>query len=414
MSLSDFGIAIDIGTTTVSLSLVDVSKEKRVDLVSSDNPQAKFGEDVISRIEYQNNRKNQRDLTLIIREHISSSISKLLSKNHLNSGMVSDVVIVGNTPMHHLFFDLPTISLLREPFVTGNTGSIETTAIDFGLDLPQARCYAPPLIESFVGSDALGVILGFGIAYDVNPSLALDIGTNSEIIVQYNSKLWVASAASGPAFEGMSLACGTKAEEGAIDRVVYDDRSKTLRSHTIGNKEPMGVCGVGAISALYSFRLAGLLTSQGSINRNLQSESIYSRDSIYGVIIGKSSQSPIYLNQMDIRMLQQSKAAIRAVTELLLHEANVKSTDIRNLYVTGAFGNGLDIQAATGIDMIPHLPTLDNTNQQLGGALLGAELLLWNQHSRLVIDEVLQSINYIDMMNHPLYSELQSKFSLFP
>ncbi|MHA1908590.1 MAG: ASKHA domain-containing protein [Candidatus Thorarchaeota archaeon] len=413
--MSDYGIAVDIGTSTVSMSLVKKNERKSIHSISFPNPQVKFGRDVISRIEHQKEKRDQADLTYIIRNVISKNTSRLLETESIGTGDISEVVIVGNTPMHHLFFGLPTTSLLKEPYKTNNSDSIEITATEVGLDLPHALCYAPPLIESFVGSDALGVVLGFGLASNVYPSLTLDIGTNSEIFVQAYEKIWVASAASGPAFEGMSLACGTDAMDGAIDQVEYHHPSQSLTCRTIGDTNPISICGVGAVSALSELRRANWMTREGSINRTMKSDQIYNLDSVYGILLDNTdSNSPVYLTQMDIRMLQQSKAAIRTVIELLLDESNCSSSDIKNLFITGAFGNGLDIQAATRIDMLPPLPNLGSTHQNLGGALLGAELLVWSQHIRNEVDEISKSIIYVDMMNHPLYGELQSKFSLFP
>ncbi|MFW9849280.1 MAG: ASKHA domain-containing protein [Candidatus Thorarchaeota archaeon] len=413
--MSDYGIAVDIGTTTVSLSLFDKVKGKRVKLVSFKNPQSQFGEDVISRIKHQDENRDVCDLSLLIRESISAQITKLLKISQIQPSKVSDVVIVGNTPMHHLFFDLPTSSLLKEPYTIKHTESIVIHPDELGIDLPEASCYAPPLIESFVGSDALGVIIGFGLANNVDPSLTLDIGTNSEIIVQAYEKIWVASAASGPAFEGMSLSCGMIADKGAIDRVEYQHSLRTLSVNTIGNISPTGICGVGAISALHEFRRANWITKEGSINRNILSKYIYNQNSVYGILIDDTNtHSPIYLTQLDIRLLQQSKAAIRTVIDLLFEESNCDSRDIRNLHITGAFGNGLDVNAAVHIGMIPALHNLRGTLQKLGGALLGAELIIWFQRIRSEVDEIYKSIKYVDMMSHPQFSELHSKYSLFP
>ncbi len=415
--MSCCGVAIDIGTTSVSLSLFDISLKKRLGSLSFENPQSRFGEDVISRIKHQISDSSERtDLTHLIRRAISSALVSLLSNNRVSPKGIQEVVIVGNTPMHHLFFDLPLSSLLVEPFLSKNTGMLNLDAAEVGLDLPNASCYSPPLIQSFVGSDALAVILGFGIANDVFASLALDIGTNSEIIVQHDSRFLVASAASGPAFEGMSLACGMKASEGAIDKVHYDHGSKSLGVDTIGKKAPLGICGVGAISALHAFRKAKLLTKEGSVNRLAASPHLFNRDAIFGILLTKESEnaSPIYLSQMDIRMLQQSKAAIRTVTEILLLESHCLAEEIQNLYITGAFGNNLDLRAAEAIDMIPHLPGLKNIVQKWGGALLGAELLLLSQHARSAAKEIIAATEYIDLMNHPKYSELHSRYSFFP
>ncbi len=416
--MSEYGIAVDIGTSTIYLSIFDISERRRVALHTFSNPQSVFGEDVISRLKYELNRDSkQTSLTDIIREELSEQLESFVSSHSLSNNEISDVVIVGNTPMHHLLFQFPLGSLLEEPFRIKHSSAIEINTREIGLNL-DATCYSPPLIQSFVGSDALAVILGFGLTNDVYPSIALDIGTNSEIIVQYYNKIWIASAASGPAFEGMSLRNGMPAVEGAISKVMINTLDKTLSFETVGNAQPKGICGSGAVSALGVLRTLGLIDTNGSIIRNLHSKYINRDGDVYRVELysdfDPNHTEGIYLDQMDIRMLQQSKASIRAVIELLLKESNCSPDEMQTICLTGAFGNGLDISDAIRIGMFPEFRNLQSVNQQIGGALLGAEILLWYKPLRDNLGEILDTITYVEMMDNPKYQELHSTHLFIP
>ncbi len=414
----DYGLAIDVGTSTISLSLFDITNRKRIALSSFQNPQSPYGADVISRLRYELGRSNtEASLTRIVRKGISDHVKSFLNHHRLSKDDISEIVVVGNSPMHHLLFGLPFQSLLEEPYQIESTSAIDIDARDIGLQL-DARCYSPPLIRSFIGSDALGVIIGSGMMADLYPSLAMDIGTNSEIIIQYYNKIWVASAASGPAFEGMSLTCGIPAQAGAITRVVIRPSDRKLSFETIDNEPPKGLCGVGAISALGAMRTLGLIDKNGSIIRDTGFDYIMRGGDVYRIQLVDAKQSlgraNIFLDQMDVRMLQQSKASIRATIEVLLRESNCDADEIRSLYLTGAFGTSINVSEAVRIDMFPNFPNLASVHQQLSGALIGAELLLWNKTFRSRIGEVLNSINYVELMDSPLYQEMHAKYLHIP
>lgn len=413
--MSKIGIAIDIGTSTIQMSIFDIIARSPIHRYSFENPQVVYGEDVVTRIKArQTNSHVKKALTTLPRRIIASAISRHLTEHGIPREDVLEIIVVGNTAMHHLFFDLPTDALLEPPYSTEDIEARQEDPRNLGIDLPQATLYSPPLIQSFVGSDALCVIIASGILSDIDSSLALDLGTNAEVILQKNGSIWIGSAASGPAFEGMSLSCGMFAKEGAIDRVRVNLTEGTISYTTIGNIHPKGFCGVGAVSALAALRSLGLIDRHGSIVRNHPSDLIKQEGDFLRLCFHDSPISEIYLDQVDIRMLQQSKASIRAVIEVLMNASQCASDDISSLYITGAFGNGLDISSAVGIDMLPAFPNLRKTDHHVGGALAGAEELLWNTDLRDQIGRLPDSIRYIEMMDNTLYQEKHAKHLVFP
>ncbi|MFW9910028.1 MAG: ASKHA domain-containing protein [Candidatus Thorarchaeota archaeon] len=415
--MNEYGLAIDLGTTRISMSIVNIRNRECIRSLSFDNPQNPFGDDVISRIKHQvEDRSDFPILTRIVRNAVAKKASALLDGSDISKQEITEVVLVGNTAMHHIFYNLPVDSLIKEPYVTRNKKATTGAAEDIGFKFTNAVYYSPPIFESFVGSDAMAVILGFGMSYDVYPSFAIDIGTNSEIILQYYSSIWVTSAASGPAFEGMSLDCGVRATDGAIDSVKIN-RNYSPSFTTLGAKKPIGICGAGAISALNALRLARILSHEGSLNRQFQSDWLKENGGIVSYIIAGANETstgqPVYLNQVDIRMLQQSKASIRAAIEILLCEGNCGPSEIKNLYLTGAFGSGLDVSSSKNIDMFPHFQNAA-ISQRVGGALSGAEILVWSEVARKEADNIAQHTKYVDLMNHPNYDQIHSEHLFFP
>ena len=416
--MKDYGVTIDIGTSRVTLHVIDIITKKVVAESSIDNPQSQFGLDIISRIHVSLEPTDEISLTRTIRESVNSLLMQTLATAEISVKHVSSVVIVGNSVMHHFFFDFPLESLLKEPYIITNKDSIEIDAVDVGLSLNEnASCYSPPLVDSFIGNDALAMIIDADIHSTEKASLVLDVGTNTEIILSSNGLFWAASAASGPAFEGMTLECGMPATNGAIKGVSIDPETYEPRIDTIGNISPLGICGTGAISAIASLLEAGLVNREGSFDRTLSSKWITRVGSIIKYLLTAQSHplgySGISLSQPDIRLLQHSKASIRAAIEVLLRRSDCGSEKLSKLYITGAFGSKAVLSDLFRIGMLPDLPNASMT-QTFGGAIRGADQILLQDSLRNLASEIAKSIQYVDLSAAEEYKILHVESMFFP
>jgi len=407
------GISVDIGTTNITLHLIDIESSNLLSELVVPNPQREFGEEIVSRMDFARNRENALKLTTSVRQTISNAIRKMVSEAKLIAKSVDSVVIVGNTTMHHLFFDLPTDSLMRPPYVAEYKDAILIHASD--VDLPFAHetsCYSPPIIESYVGTDAIAMMIASGFPDSERNIISIDVGTNTELAIMTKENIWVASAASGPAFEGMSIQCGMPGDSGAIHSVKIDVPDLQPNYEVIGGGRPIGICGTGVVSAIASMLDAGILHPRGSFNRSISSPWLVLDSPIVHYVITvaheSSTGSSIVMTQPDVRMLQQSKAAIRAAFELLLEHANLISDDIHQLNLTGVFGSGLSFDAALRIGLFPVLSSSE-VRQISGGAIQGADLLhveKYRQNAERIASEAIH-VNLTDNL------EFKTKFAQF-
>ncbi len=395
------GFAVDIGTSQVTIRMLNLDTHETIMQSCFSNPQSTFGLDVITRMDYSlRDMKNQWRIQLMIRSAISDHVAMLCSSKEIKPNDVTSVVVVGNTVMHHLFFGLPLHSLTRPPYKAEDKDAITTLGARIGLkSIPEAECYSPPVVESFVGPDALMLFLVSGLLDSGSPAIAVDVGTNTEIAVRKDDDLWIASAASGPAFEGMVLDCGMPAENGAIDRVEINQEFRpSIR--TIGGGMATGICGSGAISGLAALLDAGLMNRRGSLTRIEKLPWLLEINNSMSYILAQASESgtrkPIYLSQSDLRMLQLSKASLHAATTVLLSRISCDAKDIARLFLTGAFGSGLDMDAAFRIGLFPEFPSA-SVEQYLGGAVKGASILTYDLSFRSTLEEIAKRLNYVEL-----------------
>ena len=413
------GISVDIGTTWISLHLIDLELGEVLGEERFLNPQYIAGEDLVSRIKYSLSTKaDAYSLTNLVRDSIEDAIVTLLQRNNSSPNELESVVIVGNSVMHHFFYNMPVDSLLKEPYLVSKKDSIEVFSSELDLDLrTNVPIYSPPLIESYVGTDAVAMILASKSKSESGISVAIDVGTNTEISVISEEGIWVTSAASGPAFEGMSLECGMAAEDGAIDHVVISKMDLRPTLHTIGNAPPRGLCGSGAVSAIASMLKAGVLNVFGSINKKLNSIWVSQNGGVSNYILcdamSSETRKPIFISQIDVRMLQQSKAAIFTATNLLLGDAGISPTDVNRLYVTGSFGYGINIDDAFRIGMLPNFANAE-IKQIPNGAILGADMIHRNDEARRAAERIGKEAIYVNLMQRSEFQELFSQAQLFP
>jgi uncharacterized 2Fe-2S/4Fe-4S cluster protein (DUF4445 family) len=391
------------------MHLIDLDTESIADSRAIPNPQIEFGLDVISRIVFRRKSvENARRITDTVRNTILAGIQEMVSRTESDSDLIERVVVVGNTVMHHLFYDLPTKSLEAPPFKATDKEVISIPASDVGLSLGRdAICYSPPIVESFIGPDALMLLLVSGLLESDKNLVAIDVGTNTEITVRSPKGLWMASAASGPAFEGMSLACGVPAERGAISGVELGEDHEPIVT-VIGGGNPKGICGSGAISAMASLCDTKLMNTKGSIRRDSSFEWLRIEPSGPRLLLVDAFRSetkkPIFLSQSDVRMLQQSKAAIAGAIRLLLRKAQCSASDVTRFSLTGAFGTALNLEDAFRIGLFPCFENAQ-FNQFEGGAIQGADLILRDSKLRQEAEKATEMISYVELTDNPEFQE---------
>jgi uncharacterized 2Fe-2S/4Fe-4S cluster protein (DUF4445 family) len=411
------GVSVDIGTTNITIHLTNLADASLIKEISVHNPQRPYGEEIISRIDFARKAENASILTGLVRECVNDGITRILKKAKCNKEEIDSIVVVGNTVMHHLFFGLSTESLLKPPYRAKHKNSILVDSVEVGIDLHKDTiCYSPPLIESFVGADAVAMMLASGFVESDTSIVSIDVGTNTEIAALNEGEIWIASAASGPAFEGMSIECGTPGDDGAISRVLIDPRDFRPEYEVIGGGKPTGICGTGVISAIAGMLDTGILFSRGSFNRSRKTPWLVTDSSIIHYIIApaleSATESNIVLTQPDVRMLQQSKASIRSALGLVLQNAQLDPMEVDTLYLTGVFGSGLVLDDAVRIGLLPLMFNAE-VKQVVGGASLGADLLHrpeFRQHA----ERIVSIVNYIELTNNPDFKKKFAKNLRFP
>ncbi len=413
-----YGIAVDIGTTNITIQLIKLDDHTVQNPILMRNPQGRYGSDIISRMRFSTiDPMNQKILVDLIRDEIEKGIKEVLQDGKIQPPRVSDISIVGNTVMHHLFFDLPLDSLLRPPFKATSKDALTIPAHEIGLEfLTQATCYSPPVVESFIGPDAVAVIIASNFLGMNEIRMTIDVGTNTEISIITPRGIWIASAASGPAFEGMATECGLGGEKGAINEVRIDSTTYQPTFSVIGNDRPRGLCGTGAVSAMASLLDTNLLLPRGSLNRDIKTKwlSLETNVAKYILVFGDTTATgkDIFIAQTDLRMLQQSKAAIRGAIELLLKRSGYSAKDITNIFLTGVFGSDLKIEDVYRIGMFP---VFDNAKitQVRNGAVKGAGLLL-TQKNRERVEKIVGEMNYIELSAEDEFKTFFLEFLPFP
>jgi uncharacterized 2Fe-2S/4Fe-4S cluster protein (DUF4445 family) len=378
-----FGIAVDLGTTTLVAQLLDLSTGQVVNVVTARNPQGKYGSDIMSRIEFALHEGGAEILKQIIRDRIRDMISTLLSGH---TAGINKIILVGNTVMHHLFCGINVKPLSYYPFESPNTGIRKFSPSDLGWSLDNSpEISFMPSIGSFVGSDILAGIFATRLHLGNNYQVLIDLGTNGEIVVGNRERIICASTAAGPAFEGARINMGMTASTGAISSVKSSNGK--FSCHTIGNIRSTGICGSGIIDAISVFLDKKLINDFGDIQSDKKEIFL---------------DSNVFLNQKDIREVQLAKSAVASGLEILYRQLNIAADNIENLYIAGGFGNFINLANSRRIGLLDHpeerIRKMGNT------ALIGAKIFLFTGYDR--IDEVLKITKHISLESDPEFQEL--------
>ncbi|MBW2387416.1 MAG: DUF4445 domain-containing protein [Deltaproteobacteria bacterium] len=354
-----FGVAVDIGTTTLVAQLIDLESGRVMASQTALNPQGTHGSDVMTRLQYALDETARRELSSLIRTAVGRLVTDSMSTANLRAGAVNRVVCVGNTVMHHLFSELEPHALTRVPFESSNTGLQQFSAAELGWNIGKdVAVRFLPCLGGFVGSDILAGMLATRIHEDRALSVLVDLGTNGEIVIGNSERLLCASTAAGPAFEAGGIRQGMRATRGAIDQVRID--SNEFHCHVVGGGEARGICGSGLVDAVACGLESGRIEASGRLCDGRKS---------FGLT------GSVELAQADIRQLQLAKAAIAAGIRILLERLGKSERDVRRLFLAGAFGNYVDRRSARRIGLIPE--TSQNSDAVGNTALRGAKLALF-------------------------------------
>jgi len=415
---SSYGIAFDIGTTTVAGYLVDLNTGEELSAVAKANPQIIYGDDVISRIGFA--QKQKENLEILQREIVNTLneiIQETAQKAGVNTNNIYKISIAGNTCMHHLLLGLNPSYIAPSPYIPVIRENLNLKAKDIPKLMLEStvNVYILPNISAFVGADIVAGILAIRMYENEKISLFIDLGTNGEIVLGSKRKMWTCSTAAGPAFEGARISSGMRAAEGAIDKVEMDNKSITYR--VIKDGKIRGICGSGLIDLIAELIKLGLIDKSGKLIDREECEPSLSREikkrmingqkgNKFLIVRGKETESgnPIYLTQRDIREMQLAKAAIFAGIKILLKEINISQEDIQKILLAGAFGNFIDKKSAIRIGLIPYLP-LEKIESVGNAAGRGAEITLLSEKTREICEKISKDIKYIELSSRTDFQE---------
>ncbi|RLI76114.1 ferredoxin [Archaeoglobales archaeon] len=418
-----FGLAIDIGTTTIVVALVDLSTGKVVSIASDYNGQIIYGEEVLSRVEFARSRKDGIE---ILQKAVVESINKLIEKgleDYSSPRKIYDVVAAGNTLMTHFFVGKGVEYLFTSSAVKVEKKGFEVEAKDLELDVnPPAKVYCLPPVGRYVGGDIVGDILASRIVDSGTISLMVELGTNGEIILGSEGWAISTSVASGPAFEGYEIKHGSRAVEGAIDHVEIPKPDAEPIYTVVGNVKPRSICGSGLIDLLAELFKNGVIDFQASLNPKNPRVRKSNGELEYLVVEGSKTATgkDIVFTQTDIDTLIESKAAVCAGIAVLIKKAGLSIEDIEEFFIAGAFGYYINIENATTIGLFPELPNA-KVFQIGNGSLAGAYLVLTSKRKRMLAETMAKIMTYFDLSTDADFMDeyiaartLPGKAELFP
>jgi uncharacterized 2Fe-2S/4Fe-4S cluster protein (DUF4445 family) len=410
-----FGVAIDVGSTTIAAHLTDLASGEVVAAVGAMNPQIRFGEDLMSRVSYvMMNPGGDKELTRVVREAMDALIGEAAREAGVARGEILEVTLVGNPIMHHLVLGLDPTELGGAPFALTVDAAYEALARELGLDVaPGAFVYALPCIAGHVGADTAGVVLAEGPHLKDELTLLVDVGTNAEIVFGNRERLFACSSPTGPAFEGAQISCGQRAAPGAIERVRIDRLKLEPKFKVIGcdlwSDEPgfaeataalgvTGVCGSGIIEVIAEMFLAGIVSEDGVIDGELAGRTarIEQVGRTFAYVLREGAPR-LLIYQTDVRAIQLAKAALYAGAKLLMERAGAAPERVT---LAGAFGSHIDPFYAMTLGLIPDCD-LSKVASAGNAAGTGARIALLNVAARAEIEAVVRRVDKIETAIEP-------------
>ncbi len=408
-----YGVAIDIGTTSVGLALYDLTKGDLLKVVSIENGQTAYGADVISRISFaKESQENALMMCSAIRRTINYLLNELESRTGVRKNEIIKMSIVGNTTMHHLLLGLDVSHLAVSPFVSVCNRSLEFSAHELGLEInSQARNFLFPNIGGFVGGDTVGAVIGAPEVLEKGNHLLIDLGTNCELFLKTDNVMMACSTAAGPAFEGAGIAFGMRAKQGAVESVTLT--ADGVNCDVIGGQEPIGICGSGLIEAIDEMKQAGVINIQGKIavpetSDNLPPElrkriRATERGREFVLAYGSEQRLDITISQKDIGELQLAKGAVCAGIKTLVEMAGISVAELDSVILSGTFATYLKANNILNIGLIPDISP-EKVKMVGNAAHVGAIRTLLNHREMDRTQELFKKVRHIELGGSATFS----------
>ena len=415
----NFGVAFDIGTTTVTGQLVDLNSKEVLGTKATYNRQAVFGSDVIARIIYATETNGLERLHHAVIDNMNAIIQELAAESGVNLSDITGVTCAGNTTMTHLLLKVDPTFIRREPYVPTANFVPAIRAAEAGIKVnPRGLLATVPGVSTYVGGDITAGVVACGMADEDPLTLLIDIGTNGEIVLGNKDWLVCCAASAGPAFEGSGVSCGMRATRGAIQKVsIGGKRCDTIKVETIGGGKPKGFCGSGYIDVLAEMFKCGVIDRDGKINRNTKSKRIRpSEAGLEYVLIPKRQSAVDYdivITEEDIENLKRSKGAIYSAVATLLKKLDLNFKDIDRIFIAGGFGTYLDIDKVVTIGLLPDLPR--KKFKFIGNSsLVGSRETLLSYPAMKRAEEVARKMTYFELSAEPSYMDEYVAALFFP
>jgi uncharacterized 2Fe-2S/4Fe-4S cluster protein (DUF4445 family) len=419
---TSLGMAFDIGTTTIVGYLADLYTGRELCVVSALNPQTKYGADVISRISYANRGEGA---LLELNAAVTDAIDELIGQAAGTAGVAREdiyaLAVAGNTCMHHLFLGISPRQVALSPYVTAVSEPVIVDADQLRLKInPAGLVLVLPNIAGFVGADTVAVLLAAELDKSKQIKLVIDIGTNGEIALGNHEKIYICSAAAGPAFEGAQISCGMRGATGAIDHVTFDQE---LSLSVIGGGSALGVCGSALLDAVAGLLENGMINKKGKLlapheitnpaGRKFARYIVEHEGSKAFLLSAGEGSKEILITQKDIRELQLAKGAIAAGIQIVMNKSGLQSEDIEEVLLAGAFGNYLNPHSACSIGLIP--PELEDRIKMIGNAAgAGAKLALLSTLEYKRAAELARKVEFVELGSERNFTQIFAHSIYFP
>ncbi|MFO7988034.1 MAG: ASKHA domain-containing protein [Desulfotignum sp.] len=413
------GAAMDIGTTRMVISLLDLETGETIGETGLNNPQADIGPDVLTRIHHAGTPAGREQLKRLAVSAVNDHLAQLCRDNQVTPDRVFLVAGAGNTAMTHLFAGLPAFGIIQEPYIPCTNIPDTLDAATLGLTIhPQAQVFLFPNIGSYFGGDLLAGILAADLDQKEDPCIMVDVGTNAEIVLGNKDWLMACAGAAGPALESGVSQMGMTAKPGVIDRVTVDPSTRDLIIHTIDDQPPVGICGSGMIDLAAALFVTGCIDIRGKLVPETCGDRLTDEDGIpaFELVPGAGSGTgrPIRLSQVDLNSLTSAKAAMYTILEVIVSQtAGLSFSDLERFYVAGTFGSFINPASAITIGMLPDIPT-DRFTVLGNTSLKGAQLVLTDPDAFDRVMAIRDTITYIELNVNQGFMNLFSGAKFYP